>query len=177
MSGRRLIAAVGQMTSTADIGQNFLQASGLVQTAVSKFNAQLVCLPECFAFIGENFKQSLTMAEDLDGNIIKSYRSLAKEHKVWLSLGGFQKRVPPPPEVSETQLLRNTHLILSPEGEIVSEYAKMHLFDVDIPNGPTLRESAFTQPGEEVVVSETPIGNLGLSIVCFNALLNAHNVV
>eukprot|EP00475_Leptophrys_vorax_P043597 TRINITY_DN8449_c0_g1_i2.p1 TRINITY_DN8449_c0_g1~~TRINITY_DN8449_c0_g1_i2.p1 ORF type:complete len:310 (-),score=65.00 TRINITY_DN8449_c0_g1_i2:113-988(-) len=158
------------MTSTADISQNFLQASNLVHQAVSKFSAQLVCLPECFAFIGENFKQSLAMAEDLSGPIIADYKGLAKKHGVWLSLGGFQKKVQSAADgeaVSATQMLRNTHLIVSPEGEIVSEYAKMHLFDVDVPNGPSLRESAFTQAGEEVVVSQTSFGNLGLSI-CYD---------
>lgn len=158
---RRIIAAVAQMNSSNDPGQNFLQATTLVQRAVTQFHAQLVCLPENFAFIGESYTQSLSISQSLNGPIIENYKSLASENKVWLSLGGFQRKV------EDKQLLRNTHLIISPEGQIVSEYAKIHLFDVDLPYGLSFKESLFTQPGDEVVVAKTPIGKLGLSVVSF----------
>ncbi|NVJ71311.1 MAG: carbon-nitrogen hydrolase family protein, partial [Alphaproteobacteria bacterium] len=55
----------------------------------------------------------------------------------------------------------------SPEGEMIATYDKMHLFDVDLGGGETYRESALYDAGDEALVVNTPIGNLGLSI-CYD---------
>lgn len=44
----------------------------------------------------------------------------------------------------------NTHVIISNEGQIQAVYRKVHLFDVNVPNGPVLMESRSTAPGKEV---------------------------
>lgn len=44
----------------------------------------------------------------------------------------------------------NCHVIISSQGEIEAAYRKVHLFDVDVPNGPVLMESRSTSPGKEV---------------------------
>lgn len=62
----------------------------------------------------------------------------------------------------------NTHLIINSEGELISYYRKIHLFDVAVPNGPILMESRYTEAGDKlVVVPESPIGVLGLS-TCYD---------
>lgn len=64
--------------------------------------------------------------------------------------------------------IRNSHLLLNPEGKIVSLYRKIHLFDVDIPEkGLALTESSYVLPGSQLVLSPTtPIGRIGLGVVC-----------
>jgi predicted amidohydrolase len=44
----------------------------------------------------------------------------------------------------------NCHVVVSSAGDIVASYRKVHLFDVDVPNGPVLMESRTTAPGSEV---------------------------
>src|SRR4029453_6039863 len=61
----------------------------------------------------------------------------------------------------------NTSCLLSPSGEILGRYRKIHLFDVDIPGRVTVRESDARAPGAEVVVLPTELGTLGLSI-CYD---------
>ena len=63
----------------------------LVAEAARK-NCKIVFLPECFSFIGAKPGEAQAAAEPLDGPTMQRYRQLAKEHKVWLSLGGFQEK-------------------------------------------------------------------------------------
>lgn len=88
--------------------------------------------------------QAVQKAEPLDGPLMQRYCQLARETGVWLSLGGFQERGPDPDH------LYNCHVIVTAAGEIAAKYRKVHLFNVDVPNGPVLMESRSTAPGNEV---------------------------
>lgn len=61
----------------------------------------------------------------------------------------------------------NAHVIIDSAGSIVAHYRKIHLFDVDVPNGPVLMESRTTAPGSTPVVCDSPVGKLGLT-VCYD---------
>lgn len=61
----------------------------------------------------------------------------------------------------------NCHVIIDDKGDIVAEYRKIHLFDVNIPGGAILMETTFTCPGSKAVTCESPAGKLGLS-VCYD---------
>ncbi|KAM9985362.1 hypothetical protein ACTFIZ_008911 [Dictyostelium cf. discoideum] len=65
-------------------------------------------------------------------------------------------------------MIYNTHLIIDSNGVIISEYRKMHLFDVDIPSkGVKMNESKVVKGGNDLVVCDSPVGKLGLSI-CYD---------
>ena len=81
------VAAVIQMTCTSEIQRNLEQAGQLVMRARSR-GAQMVFLPEACDFIGENRQQTLGLAQSVDGSTVQSFRKIAAENKVWLSLGG-----------------------------------------------------------------------------------------
>lgn len=81
--------AVVQMTSTGDTDGNYLTCQLLVKQA-SEENCRMVFFPECFSFIGKEAQESRDIAEALDGPLLESYRQLAKNEGMWLSLGGFQ---------------------------------------------------------------------------------------
>ncbi len=65
------------------------------------------------------------------------------------------------------QKLANRAFVISPAGEIVARYDKIHMFDVDLPNGEVYRESTNYEPGNKAVVAQLPWGGLGLSI-CYD---------
>ncbi|XP_051631865.1 deaminated glutathione amidase-like isoform X4 [Manacus candei] len=160
----RATVAVAQVTSTPDKEHNWCQCSALVREAAGR-GARLVFLPEGFDFIGHGPEQSLSLAEPLDGHTVGRYRQLARECDVWLSLGGFHERGS---DWDTTGRIYNCHILLDSSGSLVSTYRKTHLFDVDLPGGPSLRESGFTNPGPAILPPvDTPVGKLGLA-VCYD---------
>ena len=83
---------------------------------------------------------------------------------MWLSLGGLQIKGE---DINEKRM-QNTHIIINNEGETVSRYVKMHLFDVDIDSNNSIRESNFSVGGDKFPeIVQTPIGNMGVSI-CYD---------
>uniref|UniRef100_A0A8U7NXN5 Nitrilase 1 n=1 Tax=Corvus moneduloides TaxID=1196302 RepID=A0A8U7NXN5_CORMO len=158
------VVAVAQVTSTADKEHNWRQCAALVRQAAAR-GARAVFLPEGFDFIGDSPQQSLALAEPLDGDIVGRYRQLARECEVWLSLGGFHERGH---DWDSTGRIYNCHLLLDSSGRLVAAYRKLHLFDAELPGGPALRESSFTNPGRELLPPiDTPVGKLGLA-VCYD---------
>ena len=103
------------------------------------------------------------MAERLPegGPILSQCRAWAKAHDVELILGGFWEKTDDPGRV------RNACIFMGADGAVRSVYRKIHLFDVDLPDGTSLKESTTVEPGAEVVVADTRCGKLGLS-VCYD---------
>ncbi|KAG0460901.1 hypothetical protein HPP92_020806 [Vanilla planifolia] len=151
---------VVQMTSINDLEANFKTCSRLVKEATAA-GVKLLCFPESFSFIGTKVEDSLKIAEPIGGPIMQRYCSLARESSIWLSLGGFQEKGP------DDAHLHNTHLLVDDSGKIRRTYRKIHLFDVDVPGNMVYKESAYTTAGTEIVVENSPIGRLGLS-VCYD---------
>ena len=161
MTPERTKVAAVQMTSTEDVARNLETCERLTRQAAAD-GAALVVLPECFALLGpESLK--LEAAEPLPkgGPILARLAALARELKIELVLGGFWERSSDPGKV------RNACVHLGPEGDVRAVYRKIHLFDVDLPDGTSLRESQTVEPGEEAVVTDTRFGKLGLS-VCYD---------
>eukprot|EP01132_Coremiostelium_polycephalum_P007451 gene7451-9157_t len=139
----------------------------MIERAVEE-KVNLFCLPENFAFCSSDGQPFETRdnAEFLDqkDGVIEKFRALAKQHSIWLSLGGFHQKIKDNPDK-----IYNTHIIINSEGNIVTTYNKMHLFDVDIPSkGIKFTESKIVKPGDEIVVCDSPLGcKLGLT-VCYD---------
>ncbi|MEX0299144.1 MAG: nitrilase-related carbon-nitrogen hydrolase, partial [Kordiimonas sp.] len=91
---------------------------------------------------------------------LKRFKALAAELGVWLHIGSLIIKV-------AEKKLANRAFLITPSGEIAARYDKLHLFDVDLPNGETYRESRLYQKGENAVLAETPIGKLGMTI-CYD---------
>ena len=110
---------------------------------------------------------------------------------MWLSLGGFHERT------ADGESIHNTHLIVNSSGEIEKIYRKVnplssfpslssllsypfrslflfllicnqiHLFDINIPNGPVMQESKVITAGDRMAMCKSPFGNIGMS-VCYD---------
>ncbi|MFN3360232.1 MAG: carbon-nitrogen hydrolase family protein [Pseudanabaenaceae cyanobacterium] len=154
------LAAAVQMTSTPDLERNLSQAEDLIQLAVNR-GAELVALPENFPFLGDE-EEKRQKASTIADRSEKFLKTMAQRYQITILGGGY------PVPATEGKFY-NTALLVGPQGEELARYHKIHLFDVNLPDGNTYRESATILAGKElppVYRSET-LGNLGLS-VCYD---------
>lgn len=155
-------AAVVQLNSQDDVDANLARVRALV-TDAAKAGATLVVLPENFSFTGDEAKKR-SIAEKLDGNgpIVSTLKEVAREAKVYLVAGGM-------PEASgDADRPFNTSVLVAPDGVIRARYRKVHLFDVDLPDGTKLLESGATKAGEvEPVIADVGGAKLGMTI-CYD---------
>ncbi len=178
-----LTVAAIQLTSTDDVGKNLDICARLIGEAAAS-GAKLIGLPENFAYLGSDRDHRLTLAERVGaehvgpnsngagvkpglGPILSAMQRAARQARAWLLLGGFPEMSDTPAAPGGLQRIRNTSVLLSPDGDVTAVYRKIHLFDVDVPGGLRFRESEAIEPGADVVVAETPWGGLGLTI-CYD---------
>ena len=157
---RKTRVGLVQMCATADVPQNLKTASELSKRAVGD-GAEVVFLPEAFSYIGSD-RERIPMLEDLKtgGPMLACCVDIATSEGIHLIAGGF-------PEQAPESRAYNTCLHITPKGEIVAAYRKIHLFDVDLADGTRMLESRNTSPGDKVVTTELPFGTLGLT-VCYD---------
>lgn len=160
-------AAVIQLSSQDDVTMNLERVRALVAEAASR-GAELVALPENFAFMGEEAgKRAIAESteDEKKGPITSALASLAKQHGVWLVAGGM------PEASSDPDRPFNTSLLVMPDGRVGARYRKIHLFDVDLADGTKLLESGATSAGDTAILAEIgPDGRpvkLGMSI-CYD---------
>lgn len=155
------VAAI-QMTSSHVVAENLIAAGKLLREAKDA-GADIACLPENFAFIGlRDVDKQQTAETDGAGPAQKFLRDTARELKLWILGGTINIR-----SESDTRVA-NASLLIDADGKRVARYDKIHLFDVTIPGrDDEYRESDTVAPGREIVVADTPVGRLGMS-VCYD---------
>jgi predicted amidohydrolase len=154
-----MLLAAAQMTSGADKARNLEMAERLIRKA-ARSGARLIGLPENFSWMGPEDHRKEN-AEALDGPTLTAMAALARELGVTLLAGSVLEAGAPGGR------LYNTSVLLGPDGSRLGVYRKIHLFDVEVGDGQTYRESAAVAPGDQVVVAEAPVGQVGLS-VCYD---------
>lgn len=156
------LAAAISMTSKPDLDYSLAQAEELVELAVHR-GAELVGLPENFAFLGEE-QDKLAQAREIAVRATKFLQKMAQRFQITLLGGGFA--VPVPEDPSKTY---NRCLLVSAEGQELACYHKVHLFDVNVPDGNTYLESSTVMAGKDYppVYKSEKLGNIGLSI-CYD---------
>ena len=95
-----------------------------------------------------------------DDPSLAAFRDLARQHRLWLHIGSLALKTSPDRAV-------NRGFLIDQQGEIAAHYDKIHMFDVDLPNGETYRESRTYTPGEDAVTANLPWGRIGLTI-CYD---------
>jgi predicted amidohydrolase len=156
------LAACVQLRTREDIAENWKKVEELVLRA-SRQGAKLIMTPENTLFLGPHF-HNIALAQSLDGAWRMRFSDLAKQANAYLLIGSIAEKIE---GETETNRCYNTSLFFSPEGDLLASYRKIHLFDVSIPNGLSIRESDSIQAGDQVVVVQTPLGAIGLSI-CYD---------
>ena len=156
MKGMRV--ALCQMNSGDDVSANRKQAGELLDEA-AEGGADLAALPEVWTYMG-SARRHREVAEAVPGPTSEWLAETARRRSMWI-LGGSIL------EAGDDGAVFNTSLLFDRNGELVARYRKIHLFDVDLPGQPPIRESFTYTPGEEVVTAETEFGRAGLSI-CYD---------
>jgi deaminated glutathione amidase len=154
------LAAAVQLRCTTDVARNLDRAEELIRRAASA-GARFVATPENTAYLGAQFHK-VELAESLDGPTARRLGALAGELGIHLLVGSLAERNPADPK-----RCYNTSILFGPYGKRLGSYRKIHLFDVDVPGGLTIRESDSIQAGEAVVVVPTELGNIGMTI-CYD---------
>lgn len=155
------VAAI-QMASGPNVSANLTEASRLISDAAGA-GAGLIVLPENFAIMGMIEEDKVGVKEPEGEGTIQDFLAMeAARHGIWLVGGTVPLATDDPEKVSASCLLFND------KGERVARYDKIHLFDVEIQEtGERYVESETIEPGDQVVVVDTPFGQLGLA-VCYD---------
>jgi Predicted amidohydrolase len=151
-----------QMASGPNVDANLFEAERLIRESVDE-GAELVVLPENFAFMGQGDRDQRALCEvDGDGPLQAFLARLAKQLGVWLVGGTI------PLQADDPDRVRAACLVFDDRGERVARYDKIHLFDVNLPGlDERYHESAVIEPGFQPVVIDSPFGRLGLAI-CYD---------
>ena len=156
------IAAAIQLNSTSDLHRNLAMTAELIAQAV-KTGAQLVVLPEMFPLMAADEKAKVRIKESFGQGLIQDFLAeQAQKNNTWIVGGTI------PIKAQGEHHIRAACIVYDNQGKAVARYDKIHLFDVSIEKGQEIyKESDTTEPGDELVVIDTPIGKLGLA-VCYD---------
>ena len=151
--------AAGQLCSTSNIAQNLEHCIRIISGAASA-GARVCCLPEAADFISKDAAESHRLAASQEcADFVVGVRQAARDHKCHVNVGVHE---------AGKDRLANVSLWIDDTGAITQRYQKLHLFDADLKNGITIKESASTEPGNEIVPPfDTPCGKVGMAI-CFD---------
>lgn len=116
-------------------------------------DADLVILPEIWNVGFMSFDRYIPEAEDRDGPTLSALRQAARDHNIYLHSGSFVER--------EGDAYYNSSHLISPSGELLANYRKIHLF------GHNSLETQKLTPGREVVVVDSPFGKIGMA-TCYD---------
>ena len=152
-----------QMNSVADKPANIAAATQLIERAVAEEGPDWIALPEVFDFMGARKAEKLAAAETLGdgGPAYDAMRALAARHKVFIHAGSMLEKA------DGEARIHNTTVAFDRDGNEVARYRKIHMFDIETPDGVSYRESAAFKAGEAVATYECEGTTVGCAI-CYD---------
>ncbi len=148
--------ALAQINSNENIENNLQKIEKMIKEAAVG-GAELIAFPENAEYIGTDYPGN---AQQVPGPVTDSFSAWAKQYQIYIHCGSItQKR--------EGGTPYNTSFLWNKEGKIIGKYSKLHMFDIDMDEGPSYKESDETSAGSEIVVSKTKLGNFGFAI-CYD---------
>jgi predicted amidohydrolase len=155
-------AGLVQMTASDDPGENLRDLRALVRQA-AQGGARIVLTPEVTNCVSASrgWQNGVLQTEDQDITLA-ALRAEAQALDIWLLAGSLALKTDDP-----DGRFANRSFLIGPDGAIVARYDKLHMFDVQVSDTETYRESAGFRPGRAAVVVDTPLASFGLSI-CYD---------
>ena len=154
-------AACVQINASNDLDKNLASLGTMIREA-RDMGADFITTPECAAMIevGRKNIRSKSFVEN-EHPALAAFQDWAKETGAWLLAGSLSVLL------EEEERLANRQFLIDPTGKVTAKYDKIHMFDVELPNGRSLRESNNYRPGSQAVLAPLPWCQLGLSI-CYD---------
>lgn len=149
-------AGIVQMDSQTSVEENMRAVREAAAYAAAE-RVSFLMFPETVDYIGASMGNC---AERIPGYVTRTFAGLARKYRMYLHCGSIT-------EAGHNGRAYNTSLVFSPDGQIRALYRKVHLFDVQIEDGPSCRESSRIAPGSELVTVQMPSACMGLSI-CYD---------
>ncbi len=150
--------AICQLNVTGDKKRNIQRAAEMVREAADR-GARMVILPEMFNCPYQTKLFPAYAEEFKSGETIAMLRETAMEKQIYLVGGSIPER--------EGEAVYNSSFTFGPRGNLLGRYRKMHLFDVDLPGGPRVKESSTIGYGEKLAVFDTGMCRVGV-VICFD---------
>lgn len=152
-------AAVIQLKASSNIAKNLLEVEKCMLAL--RGQVELVVLPENYAFMGMHEQDKLHIAEvEGKGPIQDRISQLAKQTGLWVVAGTQAIK-------AGENKVRASCFVYDNTGTKVARYDKIHLFDVRVSEQESHKESSTVEPGDDLVVVDTPVGKIGLT-VCYD---------
>jgi predicted amidohydrolase len=151
------VAAI-QLAADEHKDANVTRAEALVRQGASR-GARVITLPEKWSAIGDP-DVLFANAEPVTGPTLQLVAGWARELDVWILAGSVITRDEGEPR------LRNLSVLVGPDGRQHAQYAKTHMFDVDVA-GVRYRESDASRPGDDVVTADIDGTTVGMT-VCYD---------
>jgi len=147
-----------QMRVEKDKQKNLQRAEAMIREA-AKMGAEMIALPEIFncPYSNKFFRE---YAETSQGQTVNLLSSLARELSIYIVGGSI-------PELDNDKVY-NTSFIFNRQGEIIGKHRKIHMFDIDIAGGISMKESDILTPGDRMTVVDTEFGKIGVAI-CYDS--------
>ncbi|WP_108818724.1 carbon-nitrogen hydrolase family protein [Pseudovibrio sp. Alg231-02] len=154
------VAACVQMRTGRNPLENLDVCEALIREAAAE-GAVYVQTPEMTNVLERSRKAQLAASSfENDDPFLKQLGLLADELNIWVHIGSLAIRL-------ENDKLANRGFMISPQGEITARYDKIHMFDVDLPNGESWRESESYSAGNVSPVIDLGVAKLGMAI-CYD---------
>ena len=149
-----------QLRTPATQAAALAQAAPLIREAAAA-GAQLIATPEGTNILQRDKAALFETIATPDRDVaVNGLRALAAELGVWLLIGSALVR-------RDDGQCANRSLLVRPDGSVAATYDKLHMFDVDLPTGEHIRESASYTPGDRAVIADVAGARLGLTI-CYD---------
>ncbi|HAE94330.1 MAG TPA: amidohydrolase [Hyphomonas atlantica] len=140
---------------------NIDHATALIREAAGK-GARFIATPEMTNLLDiRPGKARPKIVAESDDKTLAALRALADELGIWLLIGSIAVTV------EGEERLANRSFLIAPDGSVRARYDKIHMFDVEVGDGQSYRESRSYRPGERAVLAETEFGKLGMTI-CYD---------
>ncbi|MCT4576654.1 carbon-nitrogen hydrolase family protein [Donghicola sp.] len=155
-------AALLQITSSDDPAANAEMLQRRIAEAASN-GADFVLTPEVSNCVSTSRDHQIAvLRHQEDDPTLARLRAAAAEHGIWLLIGSLALKTH-----DADGRFANRSFLINPQGDIVAQYDKIHMFDVQVSETESYRESAGYRPGDRAVLAETPFGIVGLTI-CYD---------
>ncbi|MBV6631579.1 MAG: carbon-nitrogen hydrolase family protein [Alphaproteobacteria bacterium] len=153
-----------QLTTGPDLTDNIQDSSALIDQSADVLpdGDRLIATPEMTSGLLKGRDRQIERALPMDDHpMIGALAEKARAHQSWVLIGSVAIKL------EDEKRLANRSVLLNPAGEIAVTYDKQHMFDVEVEDGQTYRESSTYRPGDRTALADIGTAKLGLTI-CYD---------